>query len=347
MPETQGGLTAAFNEINDTGGIDGHPIDAAICDTQGNENLAESCAQQAVVNKDVAVLAPGNVLTAGMIPTLQKAGIALFGADTNTPLDATSPISFPAVAGAYDLNNASASIAKQLGCKKISTVVIEAPDITTVIVNLFVQAFKAVGLPYGGATFSPTSETNFSDTLAAVQATGADCVTTALAIAQTTGFLTAWKQSGSKLKLIIPGTTIAPLSSLASIDSGIVVYSPTRLPSDPMVASTVADVSKYAPGTVISSRSVESYAIGQLFATALKKANPATYTAATVLAALNNDLRNATSGNVLPPYSTVPTTVAGQERAFNKSVVAYDVSGTKTTTVTPTWVEIPGISSAL
>jgi ABC-type branched-subunit amino acid transport system substrate-binding protein len=322
MPETQGGLNAAVAEINHTGGIHGHPIDMAVCDTQGNENLAESCAQQAVQNKDVAVLAPGNVLTAGMIPTLQKAGIALFGADTNTPLDTTSPISFPAVAGAYDLNNASGPIAKQIGCKKISTVVIEAPDITTVIVN-------------------------FSDTLAAVQATGADCVTTALSIAQTTGFLTAWKQSGSKLKVIIPGTTIAPLTSIASIDTGITVYSPVRLPSDPLAAPTVADVTKYAPGAVISSRSIESYAIGQLFAEALTKANPATYTASTVLAALNNDLRNAPSGNILAPYSTVPTTVSGQQRAFNKSVVAYDVSGTTTKTVTPAWVLIPGINAPL
>jgi ABC-type branched-subunit amino acid transport system substrate-binding protein len=346
MPETQGGLQAAVAEINDTGGIYGHPIDVTVCDTQGNENLAESCAQQAVVNKDVAVIAPGNVLTAGMIPTLQKAGIALFGADTNTSLDATSPISFPAVTGGYDLNNASGPIAKQLGCKKISTLIIEAPDITTVIANSFKATFAAVGLPYGGASYSPTSETNFSDTLAALQATGADCVTTAVSIAQTTGFLTAWKQSGSKLKVIVPGTTIAPLSSLASIDTGVYVYSPVRLPSDPLVASTVANVSKYAPGTVISSRSIESYAIGQLFATALKKANPATYTAATVLAALNNDLRNATSANVLPPYSTVPTTVAGQQRIFSKSVVAYDVSGTTTKTVT-NWTLIPGINAPL
>jgi len=347
MPETQSGLNAAVAEINHTGGIHGHPIDMAVCDTQGNENLAESCAQQAVQNKDVAVLAPGNVLTAGMIPTLQKAGIALFGADTNTALDATSPISFPAVTGGYDLNNASGSIAKQIGCQKISTLIIEAPDITTVIANSFKAAFQSVGLPYGGATYSPTSQTNFSSTLAALQATGADCVTTALSIAQTTGFLTAWKQSGSKLKVIVPGTTIAPLTSINSIDTGVYVYSPVRLPSDPLVASTVSNVTKYAPGTVISSRSIESYAIGQLFAEALTKANPATYTASTVLAALNNDLRNAPSANVLPPYSTVPTTVANQQRIFSKSVVAYDVSGTTTKTVTPAWVLIPGINAPL
>jgi branched-chain amino acid transport system substrate-binding protein len=347
MPETQGGLQASVAEINHAGGIDGHPIDMAICDTQGNANLAESCAQQAVVNKDVAVFAPGNVLTSGMIPTLQKAGIALFGADTNTPLDATSSISFPAVTGGYDLNNASAPIAKQLGCKKIATLIIEAPDITTVIADQFKQTFAAVGLPYAGPTYSPTSETNFSGTLAALEASGADCVTTALAIAQTTGFLTAWKQSGSSLKVIIPGTTIAPLTSLSSIDQGIIVYSPVRLPSDPLAAPTVADINKYASGTVISSRSIEAYAIGQLFASALTKAKPATYTAATVLAALNNDLRNTASGNILSPYSSVPSTVADQQRVFNKSVVAYDVNGTVTKTVTPTWVEIPGISAAL
>jgi ABC-type branched-subunit amino acid transport system substrate-binding protein len=347
MPETQGGLQASVAEINHAGGIDGHPIDMAICDTQGNANLAESCAQQAVVNKDVAVFAPGNVLTSGMIPTLQKAGIALFGSDSNTALDATSSISFPAVTGGYDLNNASGPIAKQLGCKKVATLIIQAPDITTVIANGYQQMFQALGIPYAGPTYSPTSETNFSGTLAALQASGADCVTTALAIAQTTGLLTAWKQSGSTLKLIIPGTTIAPLTSLSSIDTGIIVYSPVRLPSDPLAAPTVAAINKYASGTVISSRSIEAYAIGQLFASALEKAKPATYTAATVLAALNTDLRNTASGNILPPYSSVPSTVANQQRIFSKGVVAYDVNGTSTKTVTPTWVTIPGISTPL
>lgn len=346
MPETKGGLQASITEINDTGGIDGHPIDMTLCDTQGNQNLAESCAQQAVVSKDVAVIAPGNVLTAGMLPTLQKAGIALFGADSNTALDATSPVSFPAVPGAYDLNNASGAIAKQLGCKKVATLIIEAPFITTVVANGYKTMFNALGIPYAGATYAATTVTDYSDTLATLEATGADCVTTALAIAQTTGLLTAWKQAGSKLKLIIPGTTIAPLTSLASIDTGIYIYSPVRLPSDPLVASTVADVSKYSPGTVISSRSIEAYAIGQIFAEGLKQAHLTTYTAQTVLGALNNDLRNAPSGNVLPPYSTVPSTVANQERIFTKYAVAYTVNGAKTTTVTG-WVKIPGISSPL
>jgi len=346
MPETQGGLTAAFNEINDTGGIDGHPIDMSLCDTQGNQNLAESCAEQAVSNKDVAVIAPGNVLTAAMLPTLQKAGIALFGADSNTALDATSSVSFPAVPGAYDLNNASGTIAKQIGCKKIATLIIEAPFITTVVANGYKVLFQALGLPYAGPTYAATTVTDYSDTLAAIEATGADCVTTALAIAQTTGFLTAWKQAGSTLKLIIPGTTIAPLTSLASIDTGIYIYTPTRLPSDPLVASTIADINKYSPGTVISSRSIEAYAIGQIFAEGLKQAHLTTYTAQTVLGALNNDLRNAPSGNVLPPYSTVPSTVANQERIFTKYAVAYTVNGTKTTTVTG-WVKIPGITSPL
>jgi branched-chain amino acid transport system substrate-binding protein len=346
MPETQGGLQASIAEINATGGIDGHPIDMSLCDTQGNQNLAESCAEQAVSNKDVAVIAPGNVLTAAMLPTLQKAGIALFGADSNTALDATSSVSFPAVPGAYDLNNASGTIAKQIGCKKIATLIIEAPFITTVVANGYKVLFQSVGLPYAGATFAATTVTDYSDTLAAIEATGADCVTTALAIAQTTGFLTAWKQAGSTLKLIIPGTTIAPLTSLASIDTGIYIYTPTRLPSDPLVASTIADINKYSPGTVISSRSIEAYAIGQIFAEGLKQAHLTTYTAQTVLGALNNDLRNAPSGNVLPPYSTVPSTVANQQRIFTKYAVAYTVNGTKTTTVTG-WVKIPGITSPL
>jgi branched-chain amino acid transport system substrate-binding protein len=345
-PETEGGVKAAIAEVNDSGGIDGHPIDLTVCDSQGNPNIQQSCAQQAVADKDVAVFAPANVLTTSLIPTLQKAGIPLIGADTNTSLDATSPISFPAVTGGYDLGNAVGVVSKKIGCRKVASVIIQAPDITTVIASNFQHAITDAGIAYAGPTYSPVSQTNFTDTLAAVEQTGADCVVLAIAVAQTTGFLTAWKQSGSTLKVINPGTTLASLNTISSIATGIYVYSPVRLPTDPEVAGVVADINKYAPGTSITARAIESYAIVQLFATALKNAKPATYTAQTVLAAMGK-LQNATTGNVLPPYTTTTTNpVPDQERIFNHEIVIYKVDGTNTQTIS-NFIPIPGITSPM
>ncbi len=344
-PETEGGMKAGIAEVNDTGGIDGHPIDLTVCDTQGDPNIQQSCADEAVADKDVAVFAPANVLTTSLIPTLQKAGIALIGADANTSLDATSPISFPAITSSYDLVNAVGVVSKTIGCAKVASVIIQAPEITTEIASAFAKEIPAAGVSYAGPTYSPVSQTNFSDTLATVEQSGANCVTLAIAPAQTTGFLTAWKQSGSSLKVINPGTTLASLSTISSIATGIYVYSPIRLPTDPEVAGVVADVNKYAPGTSITARAIEAYAIVQLFATALRNAKPAAYTAQTVLAAMGK-LQNATTGNVLPPYTTVTTNpVPDQERIFNSEIAIYKVNGTSTTTIS-NFIQIPGITSA-
>ena len=344
FPEAAGGTAAAVKEINQNGGIFGHPLQVTTCDNQNNQNLATSCAQEAVANHDVAVLAPGNVLTTTMLPILQQAGIPLIGADANSPADTTTPVSFLGAGGGYGLNNAAGAVAKELGCTKVATAIIEAPVITQVIASALTLYIKAAGLQYVGHQYAPITETNFTSTFAALKLTGANCITTAMADSQTTGLITAWKQSGSNIKLIIPGSTLAPLSSIASVDSGIYAYSPLRLPTDPAVKATVAAVEKYSPGTGLTVRSLESYQFVQLLATALKKAHPSSFTAKTTLAAMNN-LTNASTGNVLAPYTTTKLLkVKAYARMFNHSFILYKVNGAKTTTV-GTWTDLPGTVS--
>ncbi len=343
-PEVAGGMKAAVAQINDSGGINGHPLNLTICDTQGNPNIAQSCAQQAVASKDVAVLGPANLLTTSVIPTLQQAGIALVGADVSDSLDTTSPISFPGVAGGYDFNDAVGAVAKQVGCTKVGSVIIQAPNITQTIATAMSSSLKNSGITYTGPVYAPVSQTNFSSTLAAIQASGANCVALAIDQPQTTAFLTAWKQSGSSLKVLNPGTTLASLNTISSVASGIYVYSPVRLATDPEASAAVAAVNKYAPGTAISARSVEAWGVVQLLKQALKSITGGTYDAKTVLAAMGS-LNNATSGNVLPPYTTTKDNpVAGQARVFNHDFVIYQVEGTSTKTVS-NWIPIPGVAS--
>jgi ABC-type branched-subunit amino acid transport system substrate-binding protein len=264
-PEVAGGMKAAVAQIDDAGGINGHPLNLTVCDTQGNPNIAQSCAQQAASSKDVAVLGPANLLTTSVIPTLQQAGIALVGADLSDTLDATSPISFPAVTGGYDLNDAVGAVAKEVECTKVGAVIIQAPDITQTIATSVSSSLKNVGIPYTG-----------------------------------------------------PAT-------------------------DPEASAAVAAVNKYPPGTAITSRSIEAWADVQLLAQALKSITSGTYDSKTVLAAMGS-LKNATSGDVLPPYTTTQDNpVAGQERVFNSSIVVYQVEGTTTKTVS-NWIPIPGVA---
>ena len=346
FPSTKGGWLAAVAEINASGGINGHPLNLQVCDTQGDPNISQSCAEKAVSNGDVAVLATSNTLSTAQIPTLQKAGIAYLGADVSDSLDATSSVSFPLASGAYTLNYADGEVAKLIGCKKASGVVIQAPNITGVLESSLKSSTEAAGLTYTGTVLAPVTQTNFTSIVAAVQAQGADCILPAIDQPQNTALLTAWKQSGYNMKIVDPGIILAPLDTIASVASGIYVFSPVRLATDPAVASTVAAVKKWAPGTAIDTRSIEGYATVQLLAQALKSITGGQYTAKTVLAALGT-LNNASSGNVLPPITTTHDNPNSKfARVFNADIVIYKVGANGSTQAVSGWEPIPGVGTA-
>lgn len=340
-PETEAAMYAAVSQINATGGIRGHKLAITFCDDQGNPNIAQSCAQSAVANKDVAVISPMDNQTTSEIPILQKAHIAFVGDITQTALDATSPVSFPISAGGYNLNGAVGLIAKKLNCTNVGAVIIQAPNITTTIEASIKSSLAAVGITYSGAIYAPTSDTNFTSAVAAIEQQGADCVTTAIDEPQTTAFLAAMQQSGSTMKIIQPAATLASLDSLAGVANGAYVYSGSRLPTDPNINAAINSLKKFAPGTAINAPSLEAWSAVRIVAAAMKKVR-GVYTAATVLSAMNH-LTAVTTMNVYPPYTTSrPNKIKGQTRVFNPDIIIYQVEGTKFKAVS-SFLPIPGV----
>jgi ABC-type branched-subunit amino acid transport system substrate-binding protein len=340
-PEVKGGTLAAIKEINATGGIHGHPIVLSICDDQSQVNVDATCAQEATGNHDVAVLANGNVEDTTMLPILQNAGIAEIGQDESSPLGSTEPIAFPGATGGFGLSNAAGPFLKAAGCTKVSAVIIAGFTATAGIAAAMKASIQGSGLTYVGPTYSAITQTNFTSTMEAITLSGANCITGGLAISQTTGLLTAWKDSGSTIKMVLPGTIVPPAAAMASIDSGVYLFSPLRLPSDPMVKPVIAAINKYAPGTTITQRALEAYDYTQMFASALEKANPAHYTKTTVLAALNHISNYSPLGNMFHAYSTtkpIPGNVGA--RTFNHWCIEYQANGA-TTKVSSGWVAIP------
>lgn len=342
-PEAEAGWKAAVNEINATGGVKDHPLKLVVCDNQGDPNLSGSCARKAVAQKASAVIGTMNNETTTVLPPLQKAGIPFVGDIVQTALDASSSVSFPIGAGGFNLNAAVGAVAKKVGCSKVGAVIIQAPNITKTIETAMATSLKAEGISYAGPTYSPTSQTDFTSTMAAVEHSGADCVSLALDEPQTTGFLTAWKQSGSSIKVLSPGVTLASLDKIATVATGIYIYSPSRLPTDPAVKETVAAMKKFGAST-ISSASLDAYGAVHLLADALRNsANPTN--PATALKAMAS-LTSASSGSIFPAYTTTKTAaVAGQGRVFNPDVVVYQVEGTSTKNITG-WIPIPGVAGA-
>jgi hypothetical protein len=140
--------------------------------------------------------------------------------------------------------------------------------------------------------------------------------------------------------MVLPGTIVPPVADMASIDTGVLLFSPLRLPSDPTVKPVIADINKYAPGTAITQRSIEAYDITEMFAAALKKANPKTYTAATVLAAMNHITNYSPPGGMFHAYTTsskVPGVLG--KRTFNHWCIEYEANGATTKTI-GSWLPI-------
>lgn len=341
-PETAGAMKAAVTAINNAGGIKGHPLQLTICDDQGNPNIAQSCAEQAVSGHDVAVVGPIDVQTASVIPVLQAAGIPFTGQITQVPLDVTSPVSFPLAAGGTALDLAAGKIARQIGCKKVGAVIIQLSNITPSIQNAITTGLTLNHVDFVGATYAPTSSTDFTSALSTLQQKGADCVATAIDEQQTTAFLSALKQSGTKMTPIIPGLTLAPLSQIGPIATGAYVYSGGRLPTDPTAGVQQADqqIKALSPGTAITATALEGWAGVQLVADALRNVTGA-YTAASVLTAMGH-LQDASTGDLYAPYTTTkPDPVQGWSHFYNPTFATYQVQGTSTKTL-GTWQVLPG-----
>jgi ABC-type branched-subunit amino acid transport system substrate-binding protein len=340
-PEVGPATLAAVKEINATGGIHGHKVVLTTCDNQSQVNVDATCAQEAVANHDVAVLGNGNVEDTTMLPILQHAHIAEIGQDESSALGSTEPIAFPGATGGFGLSNAAGPFLKRAGCTKVSAVIISGFTATAGIAAAMKASIEGSGLTYVGPTYSPITQTDFTSTMEAITLSGADCITGGLAISQTQGLLTAWKASGSTIKMVLPGTIVPPASAMASIDSGVYLFSPLRLPSDPVVKPVAAAIKKWEPQTTITQRAIEAYDYTMMFASALRKANPKTYTNRTVLAALNHISNYSPLGNVFHPYSTnkpIPGNVGN--RTFNHWCIEYQANGA-TTTVTSGWIAIP------
>jgi ABC-type branched-subunit amino acid transport system substrate-binding protein len=341
-PEVKGGTLAAVKEINKSGGIHGHQLKLSICDDQSQVNVDATCAQEAVANHDVAVLALANVEDTTMLPILQHAHIAEIGQDMSSALDSTEPISFPGATGGFGLSNAAGTFLKNAGCTKVSAVIISGFTATAGIAAAFQSTVAQAGLTYVGPTYSPITQTDFTATMAAIAASGANCITGGLAISQTTGLLTAWTEGGysSTIKMVLPGTIVPPVSAMSSIDNGVYLFTPLRLPSDPALKPVIKDIDKYAPGTTITQRSIEAYDYTQMFAAALIKANPSKYTNKTVLSAMNHITNYEPLGSMFHAYTTsslVPGILG--PRTFNHWCIEYKAEGATTTTVSG-WLKI-------
>lgn len=346
FPQMKVGISSAVDTINANGGINGHPLKLTTCNDQDNPNVAQSCAQQAVSNHDVAVVTGNDSNSKSVIPTLQQAGIPFVGNITNSLLDATSSISFPAAPGGFNGNGADAVAAKAAGCKKAVTVTVIVPGATKTIEDTTLAGLKRAGVPNLKTINVSLSATNFAPVVAAAKAEHADCLVAVVSEPETTAIMSQVHQTGAGIKLLVAGVNTAPLDTLHGVGNGVYMFSFSSVPgeSNPPAGlkKVVSDIKKYGgSNTSISPTSFGGFASVLLVADALRQIH-GTYTAKSVLAAMGN-LTKASTDGVYPPYTTTTKpTVKNETREFNPDAITFKIEGTKAVPV-GSFEPIPGL----
>src|SRR5579862_824441 len=312
-PEVFTVFEAAADYANAHGGAGGHKIQVDTCYDQGSPTLAAGCARQAVANRDVAVVAPLILTADNVLPILAQAHIPFFGAFPLSPMDFSSPDSFPVTAGAVGEEAGVGYILARNGCKKMG-ILYTAEPVTEATVPDAAAAAEANGAQVVAKVSLPMTSVDASSQIAQIESAGAGCVALVVQNNQVPAIVQAIRQSGKQLMIGSPSAGFAGtvLGALGSSANGAYLTGSAALPTDtgnPVVAQMLAAAKQYGGSSQQpeSSFSTLTWADAQLlFDDVIAKVSGAV-TGQAVTAGIET-LKDATTG-VIGPYtgSTAPT----------------------------------------
>jgi ABC-type branched-subunit amino acid transport system substrate-binding protein len=161
IPSVRAGAMAAAANINEHGGLKGHPIQIIACNTQRDPNLALSCARRGVQERVIAVAGGHDQFTSQTMPLYEAADIPVIGAaNIGAPIDATSKVAYPISGGTAYSRFAAVFAFKKMGINSVmaATVDVATGVAQTVIVQ---RAAEAAGLKYLGTVRVPLTATDY------------------------------------------------------------------------------------------------------------------------------------------------------------------------------------------
>jgi branched-chain amino acid transport system substrate-binding protein len=327
--------------INANGGINGHPLKVTVCDDQGTQTQAATCAREAVSDNDVAVVGSFTTSAEAVVPILRQANIAWFGpVSASEPAEFTSPNSFPA----YNVQAAVAGmvgVAYQSGCKKVSAGIVSVaiPRLKSV----YELAAKQYGQSLVQAVSVPITAGDYSAEVSQVLSGGADCVVTSLAAAQYASWMPAWAQSGTKAVLYGAGGQLSPVSTKGYESAANGSVNVTTIPdiSAPSLNSYRTALQSYKAPTSYNYDSltgVGTWAAYVLFTNVAKPIQGAITSQSFLSAA--SQASSVSSNGILPvidfakPWTNGP---AGEARSFDCGITYQNIKNGQFVQTTSTW----------
>jgi ABC-type branched-subunit amino acid transport system substrate-binding protein len=321
LPSIPVGAQIAVNEINGTGGIDGHKLQLITCNDQNNPDAAAQCARQAISDKVAAVVGGLEDFDLQVVPLLQQAGIPWVG--LTTPDDYTSSNLFLLGGeGAPTFSGVGLALA-QHGCKKIAIIVTAAAGTEKINADQIAAGVRAGGAQVAGTFTVPATAVDLAPTVAAARSTGADCIGSGTSPAQSGPLITA-VETGPKLQLAFAsgGLPDVVLKQLGKAAEGVLApagYLPFTS-TEGVVPQLKQEILAKYPTVPLDQFAESGYASVQVVAHAAKGLN--NVTASSLDSALTKVTGFATGLGPVADFST-PNSIPGFPRLFNPKVFVW------------------------
>jgi|HubBroStandDraft_6_1064221.scaffolds.fasta_scaffold181553_2 branched-chain amino acid transport system substrate-binding protein len=223
-PEAAVAAKAYVKDANASGGINGHPIDLEVCDSNLNPNQETACFQKAVTDHVVAVAGSFLLFGTGM-KLLQAAGIPFIGGNGTTLAEFTNPISFPADSGEIGWYYGEAALLKGAGVTKPAIMYCD-----TAACDLSVQYAQDEWTQSGGAgtikkVLTPLAQPQYTAQAAAVATGGTNGVLLASATQAIPKMVTDLRQANftGPVALIDSFVDSSTVSAMGSYANGLLV----------------------------------------------------------------------------------------------------------------------------
>lgn len=318
QPEGIAAAQAAAMAINKAGGINGHPLDLAVCNTSFNPNGAVACARQATTGDSVAVVGgwyiPGDALA---VPIETAAKIANIGMTAVTTGDANAPYWFPIDGGVFTGFPAIGTMLKKYDPTVKNVVVAEDADPSSAgAAALLDQGLTFAHLKLAGTVTIPDTATDLSSYAAKIQSLHPDAIALAGAPAQGVALLKVMGQLGMDVPVVGPAqdTPASGVAAAGVIGSKALWFSYTLPQSDTSNPGVALFLSQLAAAgsagvantstSMITAASFQSWLAVHLFANVAKTIR-GPVTRASFLAAMQK-VKDENMYGIEPPYTAPP-----------------------------------------
>jgi ABC-type branched-subunit amino acid transport system substrate-binding protein len=208
------GQRGFWDRIDASGGVDGHQINFTTCSdgtfAAQTQDLAATCAEQAVSNHVLAVVGSNSDYDSVVFPTLSAAKIPDVGDFPFSPTDNTSLESTPFLTPTVVLDGGLGIELKQLGhCTKVAMLNVEGASITQSEDDAFAAGAKWAGMKVAPPQNLSVTLSDYAPTVAILQGEGVDCVGDGISDeGNLPALLTAIQDSGKKMRVAFVGVGV-------------------------------------------------------------------------------------------------------------------------------------------